>query len=80
MPAQYLLLTQRSGCPCEVIFYDSDKQTRTVMFSGRRWPARHYLKALRASVGWETVPAYCEKKPSRRGYPAAVVECTDRNL
>lgn len=79
MPPQYLLLVQRSGCPCEVIFYDSDKQSRNVMFSGGRWEARRYFRDLRLSIGWETVPAFVEKK-ARGGFPPSVIACQETAL
>ena len=79
MPPQYLILRQLSDQPCEVIFYDSDKQTRSVMFSGGRWEARRYFRDLRLSVGWETVPAFVEKK-ARKGFPPSVIACQETAL
>jgi len=79
MPSQYLILRPAAGGGAEVVFYDSDKQTRTVMFSGGRWAARHYLLDLRGGIGWENVPAFCEKK-ARRGHPPSLVEMKDAKL
>lgn len=75
MPPQVLILRQVGPGCCEVVFYDYDKQTRDVMFSGGRWAARRYLQTLRLSIGWENVPAYCEKK-TRGNNPPALVEIT----
>jgi len=75
MPTKYLIL-RSAGDVCkntEVVFYDSDKQTREVMFTGKRWYARRFLRDLRTSIGWETVSAYCEKQ-GRNGQPGSCVE------
>lgn len=62
MPSQYLILRQGApGSPCEVVFYDSDKQTRELMFTGNRWSAKRFLSDLRAGIGWENVPAFNER-------------------
>lgn len=61
MPQKHLVLRQ-SGSVCEVVFYDSDKQTRGVLFSGGRWNARKFLKELRTQANWQDVPAFCEKE------------------
>lgn len=79
MPAKYLILRQVAAGRCEVVYYDNDKQTRTVLFCGGRWPARHFLRELRGGVGWENVPAFCEKK-APRSQPAPMVEMTDYKL
>ncbi len=41
----------RPGSPCEVVYYDSEKQTRDVLFTGNRWGARRFLDELRAGIG-----------------------------
>ena len=75
MPPQVLIL-RPAGDICgntEVVFYDSDKQTRDVMFKGKRWAARRFLRDLRNGIAWETVPAFCEKK-GRNGVRGALVD------
>lgn len=59
LPSEYLLLRQ-PGRLCEVVFIKGG--TEHVMFSGKRWPARHYLKALRNGIGYESVPVYVRKE------------------
>lgn len=62
MPSQYLILRQgQPGSLCEVVFYDSDKQTREVKFSGGRVAAKKFLANLRAGIAWENVPAFNER-------------------
>lgn len=73
MPPQYLILRQNPGKPCEVVFYDSDKQTEEMKFSGGRWAARRYLRDLMNSIGWENVPAWNEKR-GRNGHLGRTVE------
>ena len=75
MPTEYLIL-RCAGDICrntEVVFYNSDKQTREVMFRGKRWHARRFLRDLRKGIGWENVPAFCEKQ-GRNGHPGSCVE------
>jgi len=49
------------------------EQNVEVMFTGSRVAAKNYIKMIRTCVGWENVPAFCEKK--RRKYcPARLVE------
>lgn len=63
MPSQYIIL-RPAGDVCrntEVVFYDSDKQTRNVLFTGKRWHARRFLRDYRKQIAWENVPAFCEK-------------------
>jgi len=73
MPPQYLILRQIVGQPAEVVFYDSNKQTREVLFSGGRWAARRFLRDLRTGIAWENVPAFNEHK-GRNGHPGSVTE------
>lgn len=79
MPPQYIILRQLSGQPCEVVFYDSDKQTREVLFSGGRWEARRFLYNWRCQIAWENVPCFNEKK-ALRGRPPTVVEMVENKL
>lgn len=75
MPQEYLIIRPVRGSKpamTEVVYYNSDRQSRDVMFTGGRWQARKFLADLRVSLGWENVPAYCEKK-ARRGFPPAMV-------
>ncbi len=72
MPSQYLILRQ-SGQVCEVVFVDSDKQTNDVRFSGGRWAARRFLRTLRSGVGYESIPAFCEKA-GRNGHAGSCIE------
>lgn len=75
MPTEYLIL-RPAGDVCrntEVVFYNSDKQTREVMFTGKRWHARRFLRDLRRGIGWENVVAFCEKQ-GRNGHPGSCVE------
>lgn len=75
MPTEYIIL-RPAGDVCkntEVVFYNSDKQTREVLFTGKRWHARRFLRDLRNGIGWENVVAFCEKL-SRNGQPPSCVE------
>lgn len=67
MSISHLILRQKHGKPCEVVFYDSNKETSEVKFSGGRWAARRYLRDLMNDPAWENVPARNEKA-GRNGY------------
>lgn len=73
MPSQYLILRQVQPGVCEVVFYDSDKQTSECKFRGGRWDARRFLHTLRSGIDWESVPAFCEKE-GRNGHPGSTRE------
>lgn len=80
MPSKYLML-KPAGDVCnntEVVFYDSDKQTRTVLFTGKRWPARRFFRDLRQKPEWKDVPAFNEKKGRNGVNPC--VQVTDNSL
>lgn len=68
---QKLILIQVASGVCEVRLA-SDSGT-DVLFSGGRWDCRRYLHKLRLGIGWESVPAYCQKL-GKRGRPGPLVE------
>ena len=49
------------------------EQNVEVMFTGGRVAAKNYIKMIRTCVGWENVPAFCEKR-TRRGQAPKLVE------
>lgn len=75
MPTEYIIL-RPAGDVCrntEVVFYNSNRQTSDVLFTGKRWNARRFLRDLRNGIGWESVAAFCEKH-GRNGHPGSCVE------
>jgi len=64
LPSEYLLIRQPSKS-CEVLFIKETEET--VLFSGKRWDARRFLKDFRNQVAYESVRAFCRKKP-RNGF------------
>jgi len=66
-----LILRQlRPGVATVVRVNDNDGQV--FMFTGGRVEAKRYIKLLRLCVGWENVPAFCEKKTRGRRPPTYV--------
>lgn len=71
MNAPYLLLTQRIGHPARVEYHTDTVEE--LLFEGGRVAAKKFLKAKRLEIGWENVPAFCEKR-ARRGRPPTFVQ------
>lgn len=57
---QKIILVQVDRGLCEVRLA-SDMRT-DVLFWGGRVACKHYIKRLRSNVGWENVPAFCQKR------------------
>ena len=58
LPSEYLLLRQPTKV-CEVVFVKNGIET--VLFAGKRWPARHAFRDIRNSVPYENTPAFVRK-------------------
>ncbi len=71
----WLLLRQKPGKPCEVVYVQGERET--VLFSGKRWDARRYYRDLRLSIGWEVIPAFVEKRQKRKGFKPVIVQCDE---
>lgn len=71
MPPKYLIIRKVFGTT-EVVFYNSDKQTRHTMFVGCRWPARRFLREIRSTPTFQGVPAFCEKYAPKGCAPRVV--------
>jgi len=70
----YYLLLRKAGRVTEVVYINDGKEH--LQFSGGRWEARRFLDALRKGIGWETVPAFCQKK-AFKGMKPSLVQITD---
>ena len=58
-PSEYLILRQPAKA-CEVVFVKNG--TETVLFAGKRWPARHAFRAFLNSIPYENTPAFVRKE------------------
>ena len=58
-PSEYLILRQPTRF-CEVVFVKDGAET--VLFSGKRWPARHAFRAFLNSIPYENTRAFVRKE------------------
>lgn len=67
LPATYLILRQ-PGRLAEVAY--AKDGVETLLFAGKRWPARRAFAACRLSIPYEGIPAFVRKESG------AIVECS----
>lgn len=58
LPPSYLLLRQPRRV-CEVVLVEPGSET--ILFAGKRWPAKSALHALRLDPKYAVLPAFCRK-------------------
>jgi len=68
-----IILRQIGSGTAEVVYENDFEATTDTLFTGGRVAAKKFIKDLRTNVGWENVPAFCEKK-SRGRHPHTYVE------